>query len=168
MSSTEISDMVSDHLNSWAPVGIFWVGWSMLPAWASQGWPALLPCCLAALLATQITMAAMNDLLDRPYNLPGHDKSLWWHPPQIPTKPMHSCHQWWRWRSWLFPFTLFETCITQRNNGGVQNLLKLSVKLLSDAFILCHACYCKPKTNNQTSNSRKNPQKQVFKSFGIW
>ena len=38
--------MVSDHLNSWAPVGIFWVGWSMLPAWASQPWLALLPCCL--------------------------------------------------------------------------------------------------------------------------
>ena len=65
-----------------------------------------------------------------------------------------------------FPFTPFETCITQRNNGGVQNLLKLSVKLLSDAFILCHACYCKPKTNNQTSNSRKNPQKQTFKVLG--
>ena len=31
---------------------------------------------------TQITMAAMNDLPHRPYNLASHDKSLWWHPPQ--------------------------------------------------------------------------------------
>ena len=116
-------------------------------------WLAIIPgpCCwhrLGQPSPTQITMAAMNDLLDRPYNLASHDKSLWWHPSKY--QPMH-CHQWWRWGSlhktsicfletWIIPPKTI-TRIIQRNNG-VENLLKLamSVKCLSDTFILCHAC----------------------------
>ena len=63
-------DLVFDHLNSEAQVvGIFWVGHIAGRGCGHRQARAGQP-------ATQITVAAMNDLLDRLYNLASHDKSL--------------------------------------------------------------------------------------------
>lgn len=49
----------------------------------------------------------------------------------------------------------------------MQNCVKLSVKCLSETFILCHAWNFEPWTSNQTSNwGRKKYQKWTCKAWG--